>query len=230
MKGAKRNIEWKDPITGRFIPKTKKNLAEIVECACGCGQSFPRYDKEGRPRKFINGHNARGNKYRLGIKHPESYKQMMRERMSGKNHPQWKGGRAYHSGGYVLAHAPEHPHKHHGNYIFEHRLVMEHHLGRYLESGETIHHVNGIKDDNRLENLKLFSSDSDHGVFENRGRNFDSGREKSIRTIKAKAAERQRKRGNPLVECTCGCGKSFPKYDDRGRTRRYIHGHGRWQN
>ncbi|KKK60550.1 hypothetical protein LCGC14_3023240 [marine sediment metagenome] len=208
MKGEKRNIE--------------------ISCACGCGQSLIKYDKQGRPRRFINGHNGRGNKYRLGIKHPESFKQMMRERMSGENHPQWKGGRAYHSGGYILVHAPEHPHKHHGNYIFEHRLVMEQHLGRYLEPDERVHHINGIRDDNRLENLKLFSSDAEHAIFEGRGIGID--REKAIRVMKAKAAERHRKRGNPLIECACGCGKSFLKYDERGRTRRYVHGHGRWQN
>lgn len=66
----------------------------------------------------------------------------------------WKGGKKNH-GGYVMIMCKGHPHASRHGYVFEHRLVMEKHLGRHLRPDEVVHHRNGVKDDNRLENLEV---------------------------------------------------------------------------
>ena len=76
----------------------------------------------------------------------------------GNKHYNWKGGRYYHADGYVYIYTPNHKYKNKDGYVFEHRLVMEKKLGRYLLPSEQIHHINGIKDDNRLNNLMIIGN------------------------------------------------------------------------
>ena len=80
-------------------------------------------------------------------------------KVSGDKSGQWKGGRIQMSDGYVLAYAPEHPFAMGPDkkYVREHRLVMEKKLGRILQPRESVHHKNGIRDDNRIGNLELWS-------------------------------------------------------------------------
>ena len=82
-----------------------------------------------------------------------------------EKHPNWKGGKLLNYFGYIYIHKPTHPFCDHHGYILEHRLMMEKHLGRYLKLKEIIHHRNGIKTDNRISNLKLFHSISEHRKY-----------------------------------------------------------------
>lgn len=54
-------------------------------------------------------------------------------------------------------------HKKGGGHEFQHRKVMEEHLGRSLLKGETVHHINGDRKDNRIENLELWSTSQPPG-------------------------------------------------------------------
>jgi len=83
----------------------------------------------------------------------------------GSEHYNWKGGIVVNSAGYVLIWKPKHPYSNCRGYLKRSRLVMEQHLGRYLKPEETIHHKNGIKEDDRIENLTLFTSNADHARF-----------------------------------------------------------------
>lgn len=71
-------------------------------------------------------------------------------------------GRKHKNKGYVLVHLPKHPRAMCDGYVFEQWLVMEEHLGRYLTKKETVHHINRKRDDNRIENLMLYGSRSEH--------------------------------------------------------------------
>jgi len=71
-------------------------------------------------------------------------------------------GRIINDQGYVLVHTPNHPHADKDGNVREHRLVMEKSIGRYLTKIEVVHHINEIRDDNRIENLMLFATNTDH--------------------------------------------------------------------
>lgn len=85
--------------------------------------------------------------------------------VAGPKNGHWKGGRTMHSGGYPQLRVPGHPRAlPPGNYVFEHIIVMEEVLGRHLLPGENVHHKNGVKDDNRPENLELWTRPQPSGI------------------------------------------------------------------
>jgi hypothetical protein len=86
-------------------------------------------------------------------------------KISGEKHYYWKGGKTVFNKRYILILTPNHPFPNSHKYVFEHRLIMEKHLGRYLKPSERIHHINGNTFDNRIKNLKLFSNEFEHQKF-----------------------------------------------------------------
>jgi transposase len=72
------------------------------------------------------------------------------------------GHTTLHPQGYLLEYAPRHPHAYTAGYVFQHRLVMERVLGRFLMEGEVVHHKDEDITNNDPDNLELFSSQSEH--------------------------------------------------------------------
>lgn len=99
---------------------------------------------------------------RLGLKKTDELLYSNRSARRGEKSPTWQGGKTHSTKGYVVL-------SNNGNVIFEHRAVMETHLGRKLTDDEVVHHINGDKTDNRLENLQLMTR-GEHSTMHNKRR------------------------------------------------------------
>lgn len=128
----------------------------------------------------------------------------------GEINGQWKGGRVLASNGYILIRVGVNHHLSDvRGYAYEHRIVAEQKIGRRLESGEVVHHKDGDKTNNNPDNIDVFPSISHHS-FEHRKVCCDRRRPGEI---------------NKIINCMCGCGSSFPKFDNHGRPRKFVTGH-----
>lgn len=134
------------------------------------------------------------------------------------------GKRVITEDGYVIVRCPGHPNTNkgkNGNYIYEHRLVMSNHLKRPLSKNEVVHHKNGDRSDNRIENLDLYTNASHMKMHIKKAssvhiEHFIQGRKLCV--------ERRRKSRN-MVPCACGCGQLIEQHDSKGRLRTYVRGH-----
>lgn len=100
--------------------------------------------------------------------------------VTGESHPAWRGGQIVDRDGYIRTYAPGHPWPRRGGYIMEHVRVVELAIGRRIEAGEVVHHIDGDRRNNAIENLQVMTAGDHsrhHRTSESRPRERDaSGR------------------------------------------------------
>ena len=155
---------------------TMKEVSQELDMATGKIHKYihiygikPRpipYKEMGKRSAEVN----KGKAYRKGKHCSEETKEKLRQSHLGKytSLSEYGAHEKKRSDGYISVYCPNHPGATKDGYVMKHRLVMERHIGRYLKDDEVVHHKNGNRADNRLENLELmtFKEHARHHMIE----------------------------------------------------------------
>lgn len=127
----------------------KQNHVKEWRCLCKCGNET----------YVTTGHITTGHTNSCGCWAKENSRKLAYKYLAGKKKVSPNGSLPPRktAQGYVKVHDREHPRADKGGFVVEHAKVMSEHLGRDLLPHENVHHMNGDRADNRIENLELWS-------------------------------------------------------------------------
>lgn len=172
--GDPKNPKIGDIVSSSQVNKRHRGRYIYMRCPeCGSGHwvrlEAYKGDCLGYCRKHYGIAIGRAN---TGGKRSEATKKLLGDQKRGAKNHWWRGGKFKNHEYIALYLSPDHPLFEmtvaHGR-VFEHRIVMANQLGRPLRDEEVVHHINGIKTDNRIENLRLFANQSEHMIIHNGG-------------------------------------------------------------
>lgn len=151
-------------ICGKFFEDYKKSHT-MKYCSRNCFKKSMYENKRTLGLKHSEETKRRISLKHCGMKYPRSFGKKISKSLIGKlgkeSRP-WKGGRSLRNG-YVGIYDRSYI-----SYLLEHRLIMEKYLGRKLKKEEVVHHIDGNKTNNDINNLKLFPTNTDHLIFHRR--------------------------------------------------------------
>lgn len=162
-----KKVPSKEMLISEYVEKEKPIHQVASETGFAVGTIYNYLKKYGietrirmneKTRKKISDAN-KGKKSALGSKRtPEQRAKISKaKRMVWLKPTEYGGHKKKRKDGYVYVYVPNHPNTTKQGYVMEHILVMEKHIGRYLKSDEVVHHINHIRDDNKIENLQLMT-------------------------------------------------------------------------
>lgn len=167
MRGRRSKQIPREEIESRYLEKMMpiREIAAELNVSVGCiFNTMKKYGIQSRPkmseltRAKISASNKGKRRAKRG-KMPEETKRKLSETHKGRFlfPSEFGGHKKQRTDGYVCVYVPTHPKATKDGFVMEHILVMEKHIGRHLKEYECVHHINHIRNDNRIENLQLMT-------------------------------------------------------------------------